>query len=94
MPGQVASAARSTGVVPNSGKPSDLLPRLGLGQIPLTQEVFHDLQPWRTAAHLEELMASCGILPAPDTYLCLFERWLAGHNVLSVGIFPAISYRE
>jgi hypothetical protein len=39
-------------------------------------------------------MVLCGTLPAADKYLCLFERWLAGHNVPSGGIFLAISYRE
>jgi hypothetical protein len=34
-----------------SGSASQLLRRLGLGEIPLTHDAFHELQPWRAAAH-------------------------------------------
>jgi hypothetical protein len=33
------------------GNASQLLRRLGLGQIPLNHDAFHELQPWRAAAH-------------------------------------------
>ncbi|MGW3151850.1 MULTISPECIES: hypothetical protein [Streptomyces] len=61
------------------GNASRLLRRLGLGEIPLTHDAFHELQPWRAAAHLEELLMTSGVLPAVDKYLCSFQRWLPGH---------------
>lgn len=59
--------------------PNDLLRQLGRGDIELTHEAFHGLQPWRAAAHLRELLMACGVLPALDKQICLFERWLASH---------------
>ncbi|MEO3853241.1 hypothetical protein ABGB09_37515 [Streptomyces sp. B8F3] len=61
------------------GNAAQLLRRLGLGEIPLAHDAFHELQPWRAAAHLEELLMTCGVLPAVDKYLCSFQRWLPGH---------------
>ncbi|MFJ5803783.1 hypothetical protein [Streptomyces decoyicus] len=55
------------------------LRRLATGDIELTHEAFHALEPWRAAAHLRELLMSCGILPAVDKQICSFERWLIGH---------------
>jgi hypothetical protein len=49
---------------------------LASGEIALTHEAFHQLEPWRAAAHLRELLMSCGLLPAVDKQLLLFERWL------------------
>jgi hypothetical protein len=57
----------------------DLLRRLGRGEIELTHEAFHTLQPWRAASHLRELLMACGVLPAVDKQICSFERWLVGH---------------
>ncbi|MFC4517772.1 MULTISPECIES: hypothetical protein [Streptomyces] len=62
-----------------TGSADDLLRRLGRGDIQLTHEAFHTLQPWRAAAHLRELLMDCGILPAIDKQICLFERWLVSH---------------
>ena len=62
-----------------TGAANDLLRRLGRGEITLTHQAFHTLQPWRTAAHLRELLMACGVLPAVDKQICSFERWLAGH---------------
>ncbi|MET7389851.1 hypothetical protein ACFYPT_35900 [Streptomyces sp. NPDC005529] len=61
------------------GNASQLLRRLGLGKIPLTHDAFHELQPWRAAAHLEELLMASEVLPAVDKYICSFQRWLPGH---------------
>ncbi|WP_395297156.1 hypothetical protein ACF9IK_29770 [Kitasatospora hibisci] len=61
------------------GNASQMLRRLGLGQLPLTHDAFHELQPWRAAAHLEELLMASGVLPAVDKYICSFQRWLPGH---------------
>ncbi|WP_433206449.1 hypothetical protein ACQP1G_19950 [Nocardia sp. CA-107356] len=49
------------------------------GSIPLTHNAFDKLEPWCAAAHLRELVMSCGLLPAVDKLLLLFERWLPGH---------------
>jgi hypothetical protein len=61
------------------GSPGDLLRRLGRGEIELTHEAFHDLQHWQSAAYLRELLMACGVLPAIDKQVWLFERWLRGH---------------
>ncbi|MEV0621804.1 hypothetical protein AB0I81_51360 [Nonomuraea sp. NPDC050404] len=61
------------------GNAAALLQRLAFGQIPLTHDAFHELQPWRTAAHLEELLMASGALPAVDKYICSFQRWLPGY---------------
>ncbi len=61
------------------GSPEDLLRRLGRGEIELTHEAFHGLQPWRAAAHLRELLMACGVLPAAGKQVCSLERWLPGH---------------
>ncbi len=49
---------------------------LANGEIELTHEAFHQLEPWRAAAHLRELLMSCGLLPEIDKYILSFERWL------------------
>ncbi|MFE7835943.1 hypothetical protein ACFU53_07750 [Streptomyces sp. NPDC057474] len=59
--------------------PEHLLRHLGRGEIALTHEAFHPLQPWRAASHLRELLMACGVLPAIDKQICSFERWLLGH---------------
>lgn len=64
---------------PGHNGPADLLQGLGSGEIELTHESFHQLQPWRAAAHLRELLMSCGLLPMVDKQICLFERWLGEH---------------
>lgn len=59
--------------------PADLLRALGSGKIALTHAAFHQLQPWRAAAHLRELLMACELLPPADKQICLFERWLTQH---------------
>jgi hypothetical protein len=54
------------------------LRRLGRGGIELTREAFHDPRNWRAADHLRELLMACGVLPAVDKQVRLFERWLPG----------------
>ncbi len=56
-----------------------LLRGLGRGEIELTHAAFHQLQPWRAAAHLRELLMACGLLPPIDKHLCSLERWLIEH---------------
>jgi len=62
-----------------NGSPAGLLQGLGRGEIELTHEAFHGIQPWRAAAHLRDLLMACGILPAIDKQVCSLERWLPGH---------------
>jgi integrase len=64
---------------PNVGAAANLLRGLGTGEIALTHDAFHRLQPWRAAAHLRDLLMRCGLLPKVDKQLCLFERWLVEH---------------
>jgi hypothetical protein len=59
--------------------PETLMRQLGRGEIALTHQAFHTLQPWRAAAHLRELLMACGVLPRIDKQICLFERWLLAH---------------
>ena len=59
-----------------SGSADDLLRRLAREKIELTHEAFNDLQPWRAASHLRDLLMACGVLPAIDKQVCAFERWL------------------
>ncbi|OLE29243.1 MAG: hypothetical protein AUG49_00135 [Catenulispora sp. 13_1_20CM_3_70_7] len=61
------------------GSADDFLSRLARGEIELTHQAFHTLQPWRAASHLRELLMSCGILPQIDKQVCAFECWLASH---------------
>ena len=56
-----------------------LLRALGRGEIELTHEAFHTLQPWRAAAHPRELLMARGVLPRIDKQTCLLERWLLAH---------------
>lgn len=59
--------------------PESLLRQLGRGEIALTHEAFHTLQPWRAATHLRELLMACDVLPRLDKHICSLERWLIGH---------------
>ena len=60
-------------------QPRALLQDLAAGRHALTHEAFQQLPNWRTAAHLRDILMQCGVLPAVDRQLMLFERWLAGH---------------
>lgn len=62
-----------------TGSPETLLRQLGRGQIELTHQAFHTLQPWRAAAHLRDLLMVCGVLPRVDKQISSFERWLIAH---------------
>jgi hypothetical protein len=44
---------------------------------PLTHETINGMTPWRSAAHLRDLLMLHGVLPAADRSLLLFDRWLA-----------------
>jgi hypothetical protein len=59
--------------------PAVLLQELGRGEIKLTHEAFHTVEPWRAAAHLRELLMACGVLPIVDKQICSFERWVIVH---------------
>jgi hypothetical protein len=70
-----------------NGSAAELLRSLGRGEVELTHEAFHVLEPRLAAEHLRDLLISCGVLPAVDKQLCSFERWL-------VGYLPSISDPE
>jgi hypothetical protein len=52
---------------------------LATGEIPLTHKDFNQLQPSRAAAHLQEILMSCRLLPTVDKLVLSFDRWLARH---------------
>ena len=60
-------------------RPRALLQDLAAGRLALTHEAFQQLPNWRTAAYLRDILMQCGVLPAVDRQLLLFERWLTGH---------------
>jgi hypothetical protein len=48
---------------------------LARGHIPLTHAGLSQLESWRTAAHLRDLLTAAGALPAADRQVTAFERW-------------------
>jgi hypothetical protein len=48
---------------------------LARGDIPLTHEALRELDSWRTAAHLRDLLMDARALPRIDRQILLFERW-------------------
>lgn len=59
----------------NSPLPGTYLRGLARGTIPLTHQGLHDLDSWRTSAHLRDLLMATGALPQIDRQITLFERW-------------------
>lgn len=57
-------------------KPRLLLRELATGSLPLTHNAFHRHPEWRAAAHLRDLLMTCGLLPQTDKYLLHHESWL------------------
>ena len=53
-----------------------LLRELAQGSLPLTHRAFHGHPEWRAAAHLRDLLMTCGLLPQADKYLLHYESWL------------------
>jgi integrase len=53
-----------------------LLRGLATGTIPLTHDGLHQETPWRTIAHLRDLLMDSGVLPRVDRQLMLYQRWL------------------
>lgn len=53
-----------------------LLRGLATGTIPLTHVGLHQETPWRTVAHLRDLLMDSGVLPLVDRQLMLHQRWL------------------
>lgn len=53
-----------------------LLRGLATGTIPLTHDGLHQETPWRTVAHLRDLLMDSGVLPRVDRQLMLYQRWL------------------
>jgi hypothetical protein len=53
------------------------IPRaLGTGEVPLTHDGLSTLSPWRSVAHVRDLLMHSGVLPHHDRHLLLFQRWL------------------
>lgn len=55
--------------------PGQILQALARGQVPLTHEAIHTLQPVRSSIYIRDLMVTAGVLPAVDRRLFLFEQW-------------------
>ncbi|MGW7198495.1 hypothetical protein [Streptomyces chryseus] len=53
-----------------------LLRGLATGTIPLTHDGLHQETPWRTVAHLRDLLMDSGVLPRVDRQLMFYQRWL------------------
>ncbi len=53
-----------------------LLRGLATGTIPLTHEELYQETPWRTVAHLRDLLMDSCVLPPVDRQLMLYRRWL------------------
>ncbi|WP_344886637.1 hypothetical protein [Nonomuraea antimicrobica] len=59
-----------------STKVQNLLTELATGAMPLCHQAFHEHPDWRPAAHLRDLLMSCGLLPTVDKHLLHVESWL------------------
>ncbi|MEV0150645.1 MULTISPECIES: hypothetical protein [unclassified Nonomuraea] len=59
-----------------STKVQNLLTALATGDMPLCHQAFHEHPDWRPAAHLRDLLMSCGLLPTVDKHLLHVESWL------------------
>jgi hypothetical protein len=57
-------------------KVPQLLGELATGRIPLTHEGLHAAPSWQTAAHLRDLLMTCGVLPTIDKQLVAYEALL------------------
>jgi integrase len=55
--------------------PGRVLAAMARGQVPLTHEGIHTLQPVRSSIYIRDLMVAAGILPPVDRRLFLFEQW-------------------
>lgn len=55
--------------------PRGILRALARGQVPLTHEGIHTLQPVKSSIYVRDLMVACGILAPVDRFLFLFEQW-------------------
>ncbi|MCX5173694.1 hypothetical protein OG616_37495 [Streptomyces antibioticus] len=53
-----------------------LLQGLATGNIALSHDRLHQEAPWRTVAHLRDLLMDSGVLPRVDRQLLLYQRWL------------------
>jgi hypothetical protein len=53
-----------------------LLRTLADPSTPITHELLNGLSPWRSVAHLRDLLMLHGVLPHVDRHLMLFQRWL------------------
>ncbi|MFJ2595099.1 hypothetical protein [Streptomyces erythrochromogenes] len=75
---EVRSAPRPKGCLTWVGKPhvQKILRALAHGEVPLTHEGLSTLSPWRSVAHVRDLLMHTGVLPHRDRHPLLFERRL------------------
>src|SRR5260370_30024461 len=52
---------------------------LATGKAALPHQALAAQPHWRAAAHLRDLLMSCGVLPAADKQLLHFQAWLHRH---------------
>ena len=46
---------------------------------PNPHEGLGKLSPWRSVAHMRDLLMHHGVLPKIDRHVLMFEQWLGGH---------------
>lgn len=75
---EVRSVPRPKATLTWVGKPhvQKILRALALGEVPLTHKGLSTLSPWRSVAHVRDLLMHTGVLPHRDRHLLLFERRL------------------
>jgi hypothetical protein len=75
---EVRSMPRPKATLTWVGKPhvQQILRALALGEVPLTHDGLSALSPWRSVAHVRDLLMHSGVLPHRDRHLLLFERRL------------------
>ncbi|MFJ7912710.1 hypothetical protein [Kitasatospora sp. NPDC096204] len=75
---EVRNVPRPKGMLTWVGKPhvQQILQALAHGQVPLSHEGLSTLSPWRSVAHVRDLLMHSGVLPYRDRHLLLFERRL------------------
>jgi len=75
---EVTAVPRPKGTLTWIGKlhVQQILWALARGEVPLAHEGLGTLSPWRSVAHVRDLLMYSGVLPGRDRHLLLFERRL------------------
>jgi hypothetical protein len=76
---EVRSVPRPKATLTWVGKPhvQKILRALACSEVPLTHEGLSTLSPWRSVAHIRDLLMHTSVLPLRDRHLLLFERRLS-----------------